>query len=633
MSVPGLRRLFNPELRGRLGHITLEACGSVDNTSQVSRPWVTFAGCVLVVAVLYWAQAVVVPIALAVLLTFVLTPPVSWLERYVGRVPAVLIAVTLVFMLIGLAGWGVARQVNNLAEDLPRYRVNILAKIADVRGAGKGGSVEKLQETIEDIKADLGQGETGTASTPLVVSVERVTGFSSFTWLGPILGPLGTAGLVLAFVIFMLLERRGLRDRLIGLFGYGRLTITTKAFDEAGSRVSRQLLMQSLVNLTYGVAAGVGLYFLGVPYPLVWATLGAALRFIPYVGPVLGAGAPILVSLAALEGWIGPLWVVGLFVALELFTNLVLETVLYAGAAGVSQVALLISVAFWTWLSGPLGLLMATPLTVCLVVLGKHVPGLEFVGMLMADTPALAPEYGYYQRLLARDQSEAADLIERHIKTELPISVYDALLLPALNYAERDRLEQRLSPDEETAVIDATRELLSDAAESISRLQPQPSSPDEEAGLPGPRAPLRVLGYAINGVADELGLAMLAHVVHDLPVDVDIITTRMHAAELVSFVQAQGASVVCLADLPPSPPSKTRYLVKRLRAALPELRIVVGRWGPPALADDNTQLLREAGATLVVATLVDTRTYLDGLVELPRPPLPVHGSVAATPTA
>jgi predicted PurR-regulated permease PerM len=158
MSVPGLRRLFNPELRGRLGHITLEACGSVDNTSQVSRPWVTFAGCVLVVAVLYWAQAVVVPIALAVLLTFVLTPPVSWLERYVGRVPAVLIAVTLVFMLIGLAGWGVARQVNNLAEDLPRYRVNILAKIADVRGAGKGGSVEKLQETIEDIKADLGQG-------------------------------------------------------------------------------------------------------------------------------------------------------------------------------------------------------------------------------------------------------------------------------------------------------------------------------------------------------------------------------------------------------------------------------------------------------------------------------------------
>jgi predicted PurR-regulated permease PerM len=601
----------------------------VDSTSQFLRAWVTFAGCVLVIVVLYWAQAVVVPIALAVLLTFVLTPPVSWLERHVGRVPGVLVAVTLVFMLLGLAGWGVARQVNNLAEDLPRYRVNILAKIADVRGAGKGGTVEKIQETIDDIKAGLGQPETGTASRPLVVSADRVTGFSSFTWLGPILGPLGTAGLVLAMVIFMLLERRDLRDRLIGLFGYGRLTITTKAFDEAGTRVSKQLLMQSLVNLTYGIAAGLGLYFLGVPYPLVWATLGAALRFIPYIGPVLGAGAPILVSLAALQGWTDPLWVVGLFVVLELFTNLVLETVLYAGAAGVSQVALLISVAFWTWLWGPLGLLMATPLTVCLVVLGKHVPGLGFVGTLMADTPALAPEYGYYQRLLARDQSEAADLIERHIKTELPRSVYDALLLPALNYAERDRLEQRLSADEETAVIDATRELLSDAAQSIRRLDLQPSSSAEAPGLPGPRAPLRVLGYAINGVADELALEMLVHVVDDLPIEVEIIRTRMSAAELVSFVEAQGVSVVCLADLPPSPPSKARYVVKRLRAALPEVRILVGRWGPPALADESAETLRQAGATLVVTTLVDTRTYLGGLVELPRLPLPVVGGVVA----
>lgn len=591
----------------------------------------TFAGCVLVIVVLYWAQAVLVTVALAVLLTFVLTPPVSWLERRVGRVPGILIAVTLVFMALGLAGWGVARQMNNLAEDLPRYRVNILAKIADVRGAGKGGSVEKLQDTIDDIKAGLGQEETGTAARPLVVIAERVTGFSSFTWLGPILGPLGTAGLVLAMVIFMLLERRDLRDRLIGLFGSGRLTMTTKAFDEAGTRVSRQLLMQSLVNLVYGLTAGLGLYVLGVPYPLVWATLGAALRFIPYIGPVLGAGAPILVSLAALDGWLGPLWVVGLFVVLELFTNLVLETMLYAGAAGVSQVALLISVAFWTWLWGPLGLLMATPLTVCLVVLGKHVPGLEFVGMLMADTPALAPEYGYYQRLLARDQSEAADLIERHIKTQLPRTVYDALLLPALNYAERDRLEQRLSPDEETAVIDATRELLSDAADSIRRLHPQPAPPTEDAGIPGPRAPLRMLSYAVNGVADELALGMLAQVVDDLPIDVDVIKTRLSAAELVSFVQAQGVSVVCLADLPPSPPSKARYIVKRLRAALPDVRILVGRWGPPAMVDESAEMLREAGATLVAATLVDTRTYLGGLVELPRVPLRLVGDVVVTP--
>jgi predicted PurR-regulated permease PerM len=603
----------------------------MDDTSKTVKPWVTFAGCVLVVVVLYWAQAVLVPFAVAILLAFVLTPPVTWLQRWVGRVPAVLAVVTLVFAVLGLAGWGLARQMDHLADDLPRYRANILAKISDVRGAGKGGSVEKLQETIEDIKTDLGRSDApkGTVARPVVVTSEQVTGFAGFAWLAPIVGELGTAAFVLAMVIFMLLERRDLRDRLIGLVGHGQLAITTKAFDEAGTRVSRQLLMQSLVNLVYGIAVGIGLHFLGVPYALVWAALGAALRFIPYIGPVLGTGAPILVSLAALPGWAGPLWVVGLFVVLELFTNLVLETVLYAGAAGVSQVALLASVAFWTWLWGPLGLLLATPLTVCLVVLGKHVPGLEFVGTLMADTPALAPEHGYYQRLLARDQAEAADLIERHIKTEPHRSVYDALLLPALNYAERDRLEQRLSPEEETAVIDATRELLLDAAESIRRLNPAPLEAPDHQPLPGPREPLRVLGYAANGVADELALAMLAHVLDDLPIAVEITRTRMQASELVSLVHERGFTVVCIADLPPSPPSKTRYLVKRLRAALPELRILVGRWAPSALADESTLVLRDTGANLVASTLLESRTYLGGLVEIPRIPLPETTGVHA----
>ena len=595
------------------------------DASNSLKPWITFAGGVLVIVVLYWAQAVLVPIALAILLSFVLAPPVNWLERWLGRVPAVLMVVTLVFVVLGLAGWGLARQMNNLAEDLPRYRVNILTKIADVRGAGKGGAVEMLQETIEGIKTDLGKSDApkGRARQPVVVAAEPVAGFPGFEWLGPIMGPLGTAGLVVALVIFMLLERRDLRDRLIGLFGHGRLTVTTKAFDEASTRVSRQLLMQSLVNGVYGIVAGLGLYFLGVPYPLVWGALGAALRFIPYVGPVLGAGAPIVVSLAALPGWTDPLWVMGLFVVLELFTNLVLETALYAGAAGVSQVALLISLAFWTWLWGPLGLLMATPLTVCFVVLGKHVPGLAFVGTLMADTPALAPEYGYYQRLLARDPGEAADLIERHIKNEPWGTVYDALLLPALNYAERDRLERTLSVDEESAVIEATRELLSDVAESLRRLKPPPPTGSLEASpLPGPREPLRVLGYATNGVADEVALTMLAHALDGLPILVEMTNTRLLASELVSLVRTQNVSVVCLADLPPSPPSKSRYLVKRLHDALPNLRILVGRWGPPALADESTQTLRDAGATLVATTLAETLTYLSGLVEIPRIPPP-----------
>jgi len=589
------------------------------------KPWGTFAGGVLVVAVLYWAQAVLVPFALAILLTFVLTPPVTWLQRWVGRVPAVLLIVTLVFAALGLAGWGLTWEMNYLVEDLPGYRANIRTKIADVRLAGRGSAVEKLQETLAGIKADIETSEApkGTVLRPLVVASNQVTGFLGFAWLGPVVGPLSTAGFVAAMAIFMLLERRDLRDRLIGLIGHGQLATTTKAFDEAGSRVSRQLLMQSLVSLLYGIAVFVGLFFLHVPYPLVWATLGAALRFIPYVGPVLGAGAPILVSLAALDGWTGPLIVLAFFVVLELFTNLVLETALYAGAVGVSQVVLLVSVAFWAWLWGPLGLLMASPLTVCLLVLGKHVPGLEFVGVLMDDTPALAPEYAFYQRLVARDQSEAAELIEGHIKTEPPASVYDALLLPALSYAERDRLEHRLSTEEEAAVIDATHELVADAAETIRRYaKTEPPVIATDPSLLGPREPVRVLGYAVNGVADEVALAMLAHLLDDLPIAMEITGARMQAVELMSLVRDRKFSVVCFADLPPSSSSKTRYLVKRLRSALPELRIAVGRWGPPALADENSQTLVNAGANHVASLLSESRNYLDGLLDIPRLPAP-----------
>ena len=590
--------------------------------STALKPWVMFAGGVLVIAVLYWAQVVLVPIALAILLSFVLAPPVTWLERWLGRVPAVLLVVTLVFVVLGLAGWGLYRQIDHLANDLPAYRTNILAKVRDVRGAGKGSTVEKLQETVDVIKTELDKEDTSKGRAPqrVIVAAAPEPGYGGFAWLGPILGPLGTAGLVIALTIFILLERRDLRDRLIGLVGHGRLTRTTKAFDEAGTRVSKQLLMQSLVNTIYGVAAGVALYFLGVPYWLVWGMLGAVLRFVPYLGPVLGASIPTLVSLAVLPGWTGPLWVFGMFVVLELFTNLVLETVLYASSAGVSQVALLVSVAFWTWLWGPLGLLMATPLTVILIVLGKHVPGLEFVGTLMSDVPALAADHGYYQRLLARDPGEAADLIERHLKNETAATVYDALLLPALNYAERDRLENRLTPDEEAAVIDATRELLIDAL-PVRLLKTDAAAAaalTDQVIATGPD-PLRILGYAANGVGDELALTMLAQLTSDLPIKIEITSARLLASELAALVKKEGATVICIADLPPSPSSKSRYLVKRLRSAMPELRIIVGRWSPAALADESSQPLKDAGATLVATTLVETRAYLEGLVVVDEP--------------
>ncbi len=571
--------------------------------------WVTFLGCVLVVAVLYWAQTVLVPVALALLVSFVLTPPVVWLQRRIGRVAAVLVVVLLVFAALGLAGWGMWRQLGRLAEDLPAHRANIRQKIADIRGAGKGGSVERIQETIADIQTEIAKSDAppGTEARPLVVQARQVVSLWVFpAWLGPFIAPLSTAGFVLVLVIFMLLERDELRGRLITAVGHGHLAVTTKAFDDAGRGVSRQLLMQSLVNLIHGAVVSLGLYLLGVPYALLWGVAAGAFRFVPYFGPLVGAALPILTSLATASGWERPLLVVGFFVALELFTNLVLETALYAGSVGVSQVALLIAVTFWTWLWGLPGLLMAMPLTVCLAVLGRHVRGLEFISTLLADTPALTPEMAFYQRLLARDFGDAADLYDRHLRANAPESVHDALALPALNYAERDRLEGRLAPEDETAVIDAIRDLTGD--------RPGSRPPED---VP---ASLEVTAVAANGAADELALRMLGQLLRDHGVALDVLAQPLMTSDIVAVVRRSGRRVVCIADLPPSPPSRTRFLVQKLRAELPDLQILVGRWAPASMAGEGDAVLRESGANHVASTLLATRDRIAELATVLRSP-------------
>jgi predicted PurR-regulated permease PerM len=581
-------------------------------SSTLFRRWITFAGSVLIIAVLYWAQAVLVPLAAAVLLTFLLAPLVSSIERRAGRTPAVIVVVLLAFSMLGAGAWVVARELSGLANELPAYRTNIRQKVADIRSAGRGGSVEKVQKTLEQIKADFASGdaETGTKTRPVVVEPQQVASLWAYpSWLGPLMEPISTAGLVIVMVIFMLLERQDLRDRLIGVIGHGHVTLTTRAFDEAATRVSRYLLMQSLVNVVYGTGVAIGLYFLHVPYFLLWASLAAVLRFIPYVGPLIGAGAPIFVSLAVSPGWREPLLVIGLFTALELFTNLVLETVLYAGAAGVSQVPLLVAVAFWTWLWGPMGLLLATPLTVCLVVVGKHVRGLEFISTLMADAPALTPDLRFYQRLLARDQSEAAELVEALVKRDGLISACDGLLLPALNFAERDRLEGRLSSAEEASLVEMIGELLDDATTA--------SEPDDTGMREPPPAEsaVAVFGYGVNSDADVLALRMLRQLLGDSPATVEIASARVLASEVIKAVSQHGHRIVCIADLPPSAPSKTRYLIRKLRDAVPDLKIVVGRWGPLG-AEDDIAPLREAGADFVATTLQEARDRLHQFAQL-----------------
>jgi len=569
---------------------------------RIPRPWFTFTGCALVIAVLHWAQVILVPIAFAVLLAFVLAPVVTKLQQWIGRIPAVLTAVVLSCAGLALVGWLVTQQLASLVGELPAYQQNIHQKIRDIRGFGEGGVLEKLQQASERIGAELGVPSDPAAPPPVV---EPQTAADRLDTVRTLLERLAAAGLVVALVIFMLLERERLRARLIRLFGHGRLVATTRAFDEAGWRVSRYLLAQSVVNVMFGASVGIGMFLIGMPFPLLWATLAGVARYVPYIGAAVAASIPLLVSLA-LSGWTQPLLVIALFAVLELITNLVFETAVYAGVAGISQVALLIGVAFWGWLWGAPGVLLATPLTVCLGVMGKHVPGLGFVSTLISDEPELESDLTYYQRLLAGDKAEAIEIIERYAEDRPPESAYDEIMLRALNYAERDRIEERLTADEEREVIEATRELM---AQTPVRTKTIDLEQDSEAR----REPLRVLAIPANGEGDVAALLMLADLLRGAPISLDLQPGNLLTSEILETVQSEAYCAVCIADLPPSPPAKSRYIAKRLRALAPDLPILVGRWAPPALADENADALLAVGATRVASTLLESRDQLVGL--------------------
>ncbi|MGH7391014.1 MAG: AI-2E family transporter [Candidatus Rokuibacteriota bacterium] len=576
------------------------------------RPVIVLFTLVLVVAALYFARAVLMPIALAGLLTFLLGPVADFLHRRsVPRAVAVLLVVVLAFTAIGGVGYVLVVQATSLADELPRYRHNIREKIADLRGAGAGGSLEQVKETVKDVAGAM-QDKPSAAPPAQRVVVDAPPGAALWNLpalVGPWLEPLATAGLVIVLVIFMLLERQQLRNRIIRLAGYGRLTDTTKALDEAGQRISRYLLMQSLVNTFFGVCVGAGLWLIGVPYALLWGFLAGVLRFIPYAGPWIAAVLPVALSLAAFPGWQKPLLVLALFLALELFTSMVLETLLYAGSAGVSEVALLIAVAFWTWLWGTAGLLLATPLTVCLVVFAKHVPAMRFLTVLMTDDPPLPPEVHYYQRLLAGDQDEAAELVEERFKTHPRDAIYDDLLIPALNYLKRDR--EGLTEADEAFIARATHEIVED----VETMQATVAAAAPADGA-GPRACVRIVGCAARDRADELALSMLRQVLDPERFDLEIVNAGTLTSEVVERVGRRRPVAVCVAALPPGGFAQARYLCKRLRARFPELRILVGRWGGRRFQDEHLDALSTAGADDVAQALLGTRDALLTLAPL-----------------
>jgi predicted PurR-regulated permease PerM len=565
------------------------------------------ASLTLITASLYWAKAVLIPVALAIQLAFLLSPVVQAVRRLgIGRVPAVLLVVVVVFACLGGLSWTIFQQMAQLIDDLPRYEDNIKRKITDVRGAGKGSLLEKAQTAAKEVTEELEKSEQGRAEKPVPVVVQAP---SALWQLPTLLEPLATAGLVLVLVIFILLERGDLRNRVIRLVGYRRLTLTTRALDEAGRRISRYLLMQSILNGSFGVVVGCGLWLIGLPYALLWGVLAAVLRFIPYVGPTIAALLPIVLSLAVFPDWDQPLMVMGLIVLLELAANMIMEPVLYGRTIGVSTVALMVAIAFWTWLWGPIGLLLATPLTVSLGVLGRYVPQLEFLGVLLNDEPVLETHTSYYQRLVAQDQDEAVELVEAYFSAHSIAEVYEEVLVPALYAAKKDQARGNLTADEMHFVVQTTREIV----ENLSlHLRPSPLSditavdtpaPDTDAS-PLPKVPL--VFCPVHDAADELVLLMLQHLLDPSHYDIELLHPTMLASEVVTLVEQQGVGLICLGTLAPGGLAQTRYLCLRLRARLPELKIVVGRWGFSGSGEESWDMLREAGADIVATTLHET---------------------------
>ena len=583
-------------------------------SAEVSiRRWVTFGGLVLVVVVLRWGAEIFIPIAFALLLTFLLNPSVSALQRWIGRVAATVVVVLITTGLIALLAWTLTQQVTGLAGALPSYRANIRQKIEDIRGVGRTNTIGQMQQTLSDIQHEVTASAPNTGAPPQTVVVASPSALERWgfpSWVGALSGPVGLTGFAAVLVLFMLLEVTQLRERLISLVGSDHLARTTRALDEAAARLSRYLLRQTLVNVIFGCAIGLGLWLIGVPYPLVWGALGVALRFIPYGGPWLAAAPPLLISLAELPGWRPTTLVIALFVGVEIFTNLVLEAFWYADAIGVSQVGLLIAIAFWTWLWGPIGLLLAAPLTICLVVFGNHVPAFAFLAKLMASVPAMRREASYYQRLLAHDHTDAADAIGAFLKNNPADAVFDGLMLPALAYARRDRREGSLSAKEEEAVHAATRVLLD---EVIARHRTAPAeSPDAAEPMTTPRgdqSPV-VFGYPVESEADELALHMLAEVAGDWPMRMAIASPHLLVSELAAIARDRPDVIICLAHLPTSPQARVKYVIKRVRQAAPDVKILVGRWAPDDLADADLAPLVEAGATAAAATLTQTRDQL-----------------------
>ena len=601
----------------------------------------------LIVATLYVGREVFVPIALAILLSFVLAPLVRTLQDWhVPRAFSVIGVVLLAFLVIFALGGVIATQVAELANDLPRYETNMRAKIKSLRGtATTNRTLERAADVLQDLGKELNKPKDATPASvaspasntltaneakPIPVEVRQpppTTLESISALISPLLNPLMTTGIVIIFVIFTLLQREDLRNRLIKLAGSHDLQKTTAALDDAARRLSRLFLSQLALNASLGLAVGAGLWIIGIPSAVLWGILTGILRFVPYIGTFISAVFPLTLAVAVDPGWTLLLWTAAMFFILEPLASHMIEPHLYGRSTGLSPLAVVVSATFWTALWGPIGLVLATPLTICLVVMGRHVDSLKFLDVMFGDRPALSPPEIFYQRMLAGDPAEAVDKAEEFLK-ERPLSAYyDEVALKGLKLAQNDIDRKALDALHLERINLAVTELVQEFDDHEDQKPSPPIEPTQDAEAaaavdsvtkdasydlpilknedlaPNWRGEVPVLCVAGRTDLDQAAASMLAQLLtkHGLRARVEGVAALSTAN--VIRLDTTGVAFVCVSVLDSSSPAHMRYTIRRLRRKLPETKIIVGCW----MADGDTAALADTvKADAITTTLRDT---------------------------
>ena len=567
--------------------------------STTSAKFLDMASACIVVAALYLAQDVLIPVALAALLSFLLTPVVVWIEKLkLGRSVAVVVAMIATCAILFAAGTVATQQIGDLASNAAEYQKNLQDRVHSVMDSSSGWRsailrvTKKFKRELSDRRPNTkttgptpGQGEEAAnhAVTPppipgqsedsaLWTRVVEPTP-SPLTILAdaamPLVGPFGTAGLVLVISIFMLIYSEDIRDRIIRLAGEDNLHLTTKAIDEASQRVSKYLSVQLLINALYGLPIGLGLFFLGVPNAVLWGILAAVLRFIPYIGAWIAAGFPILLSLTVSTTWSLPLEVISLYIVIELVSGNLIEPYLYGKHTGVSALAVILSAVFWTWLWGPVGLLLSTPLTVCVVVISRYIPSLQYIYVLFGDGEALLPYLRIYQRLLANDLKEARNVVLALKSSSSSINVVEQNVIPVLHLAKRDSLSGRIDGETLQIVQEGIRAIALD-------LLPEDSAISEASKLGEGR--VQILCVSARDEADEIASGFLESFLLSKGYGCHATSSRALVSEVLSQVESVGAQIVVISAVPPKATGQISYLTKKIWQHYPDIEIFVMLW-------------------------------------------------------